>query len=316
MDDMIDPNMLRLPVIAAPLFIISTPKLVLAQCQAGVIGTMPSLNARPLAQLDEWLAEITETLEANPGWAPFGINLIVHKSNTRVEDDLALCIKYRVPLIITSLGARADVVAAVHSYGGIVLHDVINQGFARKAIAKGADGLILVAAGAGGHAGALSPFAFLRETRAWFDGTIALSGAIAHGASILAARALGADFAYIGSPFIATSEARASDAYQQAIIAAGAEDLVYTDYFTGVKGNYLKASIIQHGLDPDHLPSRDPNQMDFGDTEPAGAGPKAWKDIWGAGQGIGMVKQVMPTAALIDRLAAEYFAAKTKLLAG
>jgi nitronate monooxygenase len=303
---------LRLPVIGSPMFIVSTPDLVLAQCRAGVVGSMPSLNARPLAQLDEWLAQMTETLAAEPDAAPFAINLIVHKSNDRLEQDLALCAKYKVPIIITSLGAREDVNAAIHGYGGIVLHDVINQTFARKAVEKGADGLILVAAGAGGHAGAQSPFALVAETRQWFDGPVALSGSIATGAGILAARAMGADFAYIGSAFIATEEARATAEYKQAVVDSQAADLVYTDYFTGVKGNYLRSSIVTQGLDPDALPARDPSIMDFGER----AGPKAWKDIWGAGQGVGSIDAVVPAAALVDRLAREYEAARAALIAG
>lgn len=300
---------LRLPVIGSPMFIVSTPDLVLAQCRAGIVGSMPSLNARPIEQLDEWLAQMTEATANEPATAPFAINLIVHKSNDRLEQDLALCVKYKVPIIITSLGAREDVNAAIHSYGGVVLHDVINQTFARKAVEKGADGLILVAAGAGGHAGAQSPFAIMHETRAWFDGIIALSGSIASGEGILAAQAMGADLAYIGSAFIATQEARATEAYKQAVVEGTAQDLVYTDYFTGVKGNYLRSSIVAQGLDPDNLPSRDPSVMDFG----ASAGPKAWKDIWGCGQGIGAIHDVLPTAQLVDRFAADYAQAKARI---
>jgi nitronate monooxygenase len=307
---------LRLPVIGAPLFIISNPKLVVAQCQAGIVGAMPALNARPAAQLDEWLAEITESLAAwdrahpeQPA-APYAINQIVHKSNDRLEHDMAICAKYKVPLVITSLGARTDVNDAVHGWGGIVLHDVINDFFARKAIDKGADGLIAVAAGAGGHAGVKSPFALVQEIRAWFEGPLALSGAIATGGAVLAAQALGADFAYIGSAFIATEEARASDAYKQAIVEGTSDDIVYSNLFTGVHGNYLKASIRAAGLDPDHLPESDPSKMDFGGGERA---KKAWKDIWGCGQGIGAIEQVMPAAALVARLAREYQAARARL---
>ena len=305
---------LRLPVIASPLFIISVPDLVVAQCTAGVIGSMPSLNARPIELLDEWLHEIKARLAAHdaahPGRpaAPFAINLIVHKSNDRLEEDLALCVQHKVPLIISSLGARAEVNQAIHSYGGYVLHDVINQFYAHKAIEKGADGLVLVAAGAGGHAGNLSPFGLLQETRAWFDGPIALSGAIAHGRSILAAEAMGADFAYVGSAFIATQEARAVDEYKAMITRSGAEDIVYTNLITGVHGNYLKPSISAAGLDPDNLEKSDPTAMNFGSGR-----TKKWKDIWGSGQGIGAVKEVVPVARLVDRLAGEYFAARARL---
>jgi len=306
---------MRLPVIAAPLFIISNPDLVIAQCKAGVIGSMPSLNARGDERLEDWLEKITQALAdhdaANPNApaAPYAVNLIVHKSNPRLMEDLATCARFKVPLIITSLGANEEVNAAVRSWGGLVLHDVINQRFAHKAIEKGADGLILVAAGAGGHAGAQSPFALMAETRAWFDGPIALSGAIASGAGVLAARAMGADFAYIGSAFIATEEARASAAYKQAIVDGSAGDIVYSSYFTGVKGNYLRASIVAQGLDPDDLPQADPSAMDFA----AATGPKAWKDIWGAGQGIGAVHEIVPAAKLIERLRGEYEAARLRL---
>ena len=307
---------LRLPVIGAPLFIISTPKLVIAQCQAGIVGAMPALNARPASQLDEWLAEITESLAAwdrvhpdRPA-APYAINQIVHKSNDRLEHDMAVCAKYKVPVVITSLGARTDVNDAVRGWGGIVLHDVINDFFARKAIDKGADGLIAVAAGAGGHAGVKSPFALVQEIRAWFNGPLALSGAMATGDAVLAAQAIGADLAYIGSAFIATDEARASDAYKQAIVEGSSDDIVYSSLFTGVHGNYLKASIRAAGLDPDNLPESDPSKMDFGGGESA---KKAWKDIWGCGQGIGAIKQVVPTAELVARLAREYQAAKARL---
>ncbi len=302
-------------VIGSPLFIISNPKLVIAQCINGVIGSMPALNARPAAQLDEWLAEITEALAAHnrahperPA-APFAINQIVHKSNDRLQHDVEMCVKYKVPVIITSLGAREDVNAAVHSYGGVVLHDIINNRFARKAIEKGADGLIAVAAGAGGHAGVKSPFALVQEIREWFDGPLALSGSMATGDAILAAQAMGADFAYIGSAFIATEEARAADAYKQCIVESNSDDIVYSNLFTGVHGNYLAPSIRNAGLDPDHLPESDPSKMNFGSDR------KAWKDIWGCGQGIGAVKAVVPTAELIDRLKREYAAARARLLA-
>jgi nitronate monooxygenase len=303
---------LRLPVIASPLFIISNPDLVLAQCKAGVVGSFPALNARPAEMLDEWLARITEELAAydrahpDEPAAPFAVNQIVHKSNDRLEHDVAACVKYRVPVVITSLGARPDLNDAIHSYGGIVLHDVISIEHAHKAIERGADGLIAVAAGAGGHAGALSPFALIQEIRAWWDGPLALSGSIANGSAIFAAQAAGADLAYIGSAFIATDEANATDAYKRAIVDAKAEDILYTNYFTGVLGNYLKPSIRNAGLDPAALPQADPSKMNFGsgtDTK------KAWKDIWGCGQGIGAVSDVLPTAALVARLAEEYEAA-------
>ncbi len=305
---------LRLPVIASPLFIISVPDLVVAQCTSGIIGSMPSLNARPLEQLDEWLTEIRERLAAHDAAhperpsAPFAINLIVHKSNDRLDEDLKLIVKHKVPLIICSLGAREEVYSAIHSYGGYGIHDVINQFFAHKAIEKGADGLVLVAAGAGGHAGNLSPFGLVQETRAWFDGPIALSGAIAHGRSILAAEAMGADFAYIGSAFIATEEARAVDEYKAMIAGHGAEDIVYTNLITGVHGNYLKPSLQAAGLDPDNLDQSDKNAMNFGSGR-----VKKWKDVWGSGQGIGAVKDVLPTAQLVDRLAREYAEARVRL---
>jgi len=305
---------LKFPVIASPLFIISTPKLVIAQCKAGVVGSMPALNARPAEQLEEWLIEITETLAAHnrahpdkPA-APFAINQIVHKSNDRLEHDMAMCVKYKVPIIITSLGAREDVNDAAHSYGGIVLHDIINNKFAKKAIEKGADGLVAVAAGAGGHAGVKSPFALIQEIREWFDGPIALSGAIANGGAILAAQAMGADFAYIGSAFIATEEARAAEAYKQAIVEASSDDIVYSNLFTGVHGNYLAPSIRNAGLDPENLPESDASKMNFG-----GDAKKAWKDIWGCGQGIGAVKAVLPTADLVARLQREYEEARARL---
>ena len=310
---------LRLPVIAAPMFIVTGPELVIAQCKAGVVGTFPALNARPQSQLDEWLHRITEELAAHdrehpdsPA-APFGVNQIVHRSNDRLDADLATCAKWQVPLVITSLGAREDVNAAVHDWGGITLHDVIDNRFARKAIEKGANGLVPVAAGAGGHAGRQSPFALMQEIRAWFAGPIALSGAIACGRSILAAQALGADFAYIGSAWIATREANAPDAYKQAIVDGTAADIVYSNLFTGVHGNYLRASIVAAGLDPDHLPEGDLAAMDFGAG--GGTAAKAWKDIWGSGQGIGVVDAVVSAAGLVDRLAAEYQAAKAGLLA-
>jgi nitronate monooxygenase len=305
---------LSFPVIASPLFIISNPQLLIAQCKAGIVGSMPALNARPASQLEEWLIEITEALNQHnkdhpeqPA-APFAINQIVHKSNDRLEHDMALCVKYKVPIIITSLGAREDVNAAAHSYGGVVMHDVINNTFAKKAIEKGADGLIAVAAGAGGHAGVKSPFALIQEIRAWFDGPLALSGSIANGASVLAAQAMGADFAYIGSAFIATQEARAVDAYKQALVDATSDDIVYSNLFTGVHGNYLAPSIRNAGLDPENLPQSDPSKMNFG-----GDAKKAWKDIWGCGQGIGAVKSVVPAAALVERLKTEYAAAKDRL---
>ncbi|MGO7031503.1 nitronate monooxygenase [Rhizobium ruizarguesonis] len=307
---------LRLPVIGSPLFIISHPALTLAQCKAGIVGAFPALNARPESQLDEWLAEITEELArhdaAHPERpaAPFAVNQIVHMSNKRLEHDLTLCVKYKVPIVISSLGAVPEVNAAVHSYGGIVLHDIINNRHAHSAIRKGADGLIAVAAGAGGHAGTLSPFALVQEIREWFDGPLLLAGAIATGGAILAAEAMGADMAYIGSPFIATEEARAADAYKQAIVAGAAGDIVYSNYFTGVHGNYLKPSIVAAGMDPDNLPLADVSKMDF---EQAVGGAKAWKDIWGSGQGISAVKAVEPVANLVDRLEAEYRVARARL---
>jgi nitronate monooxygenase len=311
---------LALPVIGSPLFIISNPKLVIEQCKAGIVGSMPALNARPASQLDEWLHEITETLAAwnrahpeQPA-APFAINQIVHKSNDRLEHDLEMVVKYKVPVIITSLGARTDVNDAIHGYGGMVLHDIINNAFAHKAIEKGADGLIAVAAGAGGHAGVKSPFALVQEIRQWFDGPLVLSGAIANGDAILAAQAMGADLAYIGSAFIATEEARASDAYKQCIVDSTSDDIVYTSLFTGVHGNYLKPSISAAGLDPDHLPESDPSKMNFGGGE--GSKGKAWKDIWGCGQGIAAVTEVTSTAALVARLKREYAQARVRLLGG
>ncbi len=306
---------LSLPVIGSPLFIISNPQLVIEQCKAGVVGSMPALNARPAAQLEDWLAEITETLaaydKANPDKpsAPFAINQIVHKSNDRLEHDMQVCAKYKVPIVITSLGAREDVNQAVHAWGGVVLHDIINNKFAHKAIEKGADGLIAVAAGAGGHAGVKSPFALIQEIRQWFDGPIALSGSIASGGAVLAAQAMGADFAYIGSAFIATHEARASDAYKQAIVEGSSDDIVYSNLFTGVHGNYLAPSIRAAGMDPDNLPESDPSKMNFG-----GDAKKAWKDIWGCGQGIGAISAVTSTAELVARLHSEYQAARARLM--
>lgn len=305
---------MSLPVIGSPLFIISNPKLVIEQCKAGVVGSMPALNARPAELLDEWLAEITETLaaynKANPDKpaAPFAINQIVHKSNDRLEHDMQVCAKYKVPIVITSLGAREDVNQAVHSWGGVVLHDIINNKFAHKAIEKGADGLIAVAAGAGGHAGTKSPFALIQEIRQWFDGPLALSGSIASGGAILAAQAMGADFAYIGSAFIATHEARAQDAYKQAIVDSNSDDIVYSNLFTGVHGNYLAPSIRAAGLDPDNLPESDPSKMNFG-----GDAKKAWKDIWGCGQGIGAINAVISTAELVGKLRREYEEARARL---
>ncbi len=309
---------LSLPVIGSPLFIISNPKLVIEQCKAGIVGSMPALNARPASQVDEWLHEITEGLAAHdkahperPA-APYAINQIVHKSNDRLEHDMAAVVKWKVPVIITSLGARTDVNDAVHSYGGIVLHDIINNTFAKKAIEKGADGLIAVAAGAGGHAGIKSPFALVQEIRQWFDGPVALSGAIANGGAVLAAQAMGADFAYIGSAFIATHEARASEDYKHAIVQGSSDDIVYSSLFTGVHGNYLKASVRAAGLDPDNLPESDPSKMSFGGGE--GSKPKAWKEIWGSGQGIGAVTEVTSTANLVARLKREYDDARRRLL--
>ncbi len=299
---------LQLPAIASPMFIISNPDLVIAQCKAGIIGAFPSLNARQPGQFEEWLQRLNE--EIGPEDAPYAVNLILHRSNVRLEEDLALCVKYKVPMIITSLGARTDVNDAIHSYGGIVLHDVINQKFAHKAIEKGADGLILVAAGAGGHAGTQSPFALVRETREWFDGPIALSGSIGHGASIAGAIAMGADFAYMGSIFIATDEANAVAGYKQMIATCSAEDILYSNIFTGVHGNYLKPSIVNAGLDPDKLAGQEAEKMDFAAM---GSDAKAWKDIWGCGQGIGTIKDVQPAAQLIERLKSEYKTALANL---
>jgi nitronate monooxygenase len=308
---------LPFPVIGSPMFILSTPKLVIAQCIAGVVGSMPSLNARPASQLDDWLAEITETLaaynQANPDKpaAPFAINQIVHKSNDRLEQDMALCVKHKVPIYITSLGAREDVYQAAHSHGGVVLHDIINNAFAHKAIEKGADGLVAVAAGAGGHAGVKSPFALIQEIRQWFDGPLALSGAISTGGAVLAAQAMGADFAYIGSAFIATEEARATEDYKQAVVDCNSDDIVYTNLFTGVHGNYLAPAIRKAGLDPDNLPTSDPSKMNFGGDIAA----KAWKDIWGCGQGIGAIDKVQTAGQYIAQLRREYEEARQRVCA-
>jgi nitronate monooxygenase len=308
---------LRLPVIGSPLFIVSGPELVIAQCKAGVVGSFPALNARPASQLDEWLHQITEELAAhnrdNPDRpaAPYAVNQIVHKSNNRLQEDIAMCAKWQVPITITSLGAQEELNKAVHSWGGIAFHDVINDRFARKAIEKGADGLIPVAAGAGGHAGVTSPFALMREIREWFDGPVALSGSIAHGASVLAAQAMGADLGYIGSAFIATKEANAVDGYKEDIVEAKAADIVYSDLFTGVSGNYLRQSIERAGMDPNNLPKGDISTMNFGSGGNSDA--KAWKDIWGSGQGIGAIKEVQTVAQLVDQLEAEYRAAKASL---
>ncbi len=309
---------LRLPVVGSPLFIISNPDLVIAQCKAGIVGSFPSLNARPEPVLEEWLIRITEELDrynqANPDTpaAPFAVNQIVHGSNNRLEYDLEMCVKYKVPIVITSLGAKEMVNEAVHSYGGITLHDIINNRFAKKAIEKGADGLIAVAAGAGGHAGEQSPFALIQEIREWFDGPLPCSGSIATGDAVLAAQAMGADLAYIGSAFIATEEANAEQAYKQAIVDCGADDIVYSNLFTGVHGNYLRPSIENAGLDPDNLPVSDPSAMNFGSGGNTDA--KAWKDIWGSGQGIGAVKTIGSTADYVAKLQAEYQAAKARIL--
>ncbi|UTW48777.1 nitronate monooxygenase family protein [Bacterioplanoides sp. SCSIO 12839] len=301
---------LSVPAVAAPLFIISGPELVIAQCKAGIVGSFPSLNARGEGEFEKWLIQITEELDAynqaNPDKpaAPFAVNQIVHRSNNRLEEDLALCVKYKVPIIITSLGARVEVNEAIHSYGGIVLHDIINNTFAKKAVEKGADGLIAVAAGAGGHAGTQSPLALIQEIREWFDGPLLLSGSITTGDSILAAQAMGADLGYIGSAFIATKEARAEEDYKQCLVDSTAEDIVYSNLFTGVHGNYLKPSIINAGMDPDNLPESDPSKMNFGSG--GNTDKKAWKDIWGCGQGIGAIKDVQTAGQLIERLGNEY----------
>lgn len=308
---------LRVPVIGAPLFIVSNPNLVIAQCKAGVVGSFPSLNARPASQLDEWLHEITEALAEHDRQhpespsAPFAVNQIVHRTNDRFEHDMEVCAKWKVPIVITSLGAREELNHAVHGWGGITLHDIIDDRFARKAIEKGADGLIAVASGAGGHAGRWSPFALVQEIRKWFDGPLVLSGAIATGRAILAAQAMGADLAYIGSPFIATPEARATDEYKAAICASGAADIIYSSLFTGIPGNYLRSSIAAAGLDPNNLPAGAPADMKFASA----SGAKAWRDIWGSGQGIGAVDKVQPAGELIARLVDEYRAAKAQLCA-
>ena len=308
---------LRVPVVAAPLFIISNPDLVIAECKAGIVGSFPSLNARPIEMLDQWLTRITEELDRynqeNPDQpaAPFAVNQIVHRSNDRLWEDVELCVKHKVPIIITSLGARPELNEAIHSYGGVVLHDIINNRFAHKAIEKGADGLIAVAAGAGGHAGTLSPFALIQEIRAWFDGPLLLSGSIANGNAILAAQAMGADLAYIGSPFIATEEANAAAAYKEMIVEGSADDIVYSNLFTGVHGNYLKPSIVASGMDPENLPDSDPSQMKFGSG--GSSKSKAWKDIWGSGQGIGAVEAVVPAAARVADLSAQYQAARSRM---
>jgi len=311
---------LRIPVVGAPLFIVSNPKLVIAQCTAGIVGSFPALNARPAELLDEWLHEVTEALAAwdrdhpdRPA-APFAVNQIVHRSNDRFEHDMAVCAKWKVPIVITSLGARVELNEAVHGWGGITLHDVIDDRFARKAVEKGADGVIAVAAGAGGHAGRWSPFALIQEIRAWFDGPLILSGAIANGGSVLAAVAAGADLAYVGSPFIATAEANAPDAYKQAIVDSGASDIVYSDLFTGVHGNYLRASIVNAGLDPDNLAAGSLDTMKFGSDGSSRA--KAWRDIWGSGQGIGVIDRVQPAGDYVAELAAQYDAAKARLEVG
>src|SRR4249919_2359399 len=306
---------LRIPAIGAPLFIVSNPDLVIAQCKGGIVGSFPALNARPQSQLDEWIHQITEELaaydQANPDApsAPFAVNQIVHRSNDRFEDDMLTCAKWKVPIVITSLGARVELNDAVHSWGGITLHDIIDDRYARKAVEKGADGLIAVAAGAGGHAGRWSPFAIVQEVRQRFEGPVILSGAIATGGAVLAAQAMGADFAYIGSPFIATPEARATPEYKQAIIESGAADIVTSALFTGVSGNYLRASILAAGLDPDNLPQPGPDAMNF----QAATGAKAWRDIWGSGQGIGVLDKVTPASELIARLTKEYFEAKARI---
>ncbi|MGK2910537.1 MAG: NAD(P)H-dependent flavin oxidoreductase [Sphingobium sp.] len=303
-------NRLKIPAIASPMFIISQPELVIAECRAGVVGSFPSLNARPSGVFEEWLKQLRNDLSDQD--APFAVNLIVHRTNARLEEDLALCVKYQVPLVITSLGARTDVNEAIHSYGGLVFHDVIDDKFARKAVEKGADGLIAVAAGAGGHAGTLSPFALVQEIRQWFDGPVALSGAIATGDAILAARAMGADFAYMGSVFIATQEANAEPDYKQMIVDSAGADIIYSNLFTGVHGNYLRPSIVRAGLDPDDLPVSDASKMDFAAMSD---GTKAWRDIWGCGQGIGAVHEVVTTAALVERLVGEYRAAQARVCA-
>ena len=308
---------LRIPVIGSPMFIVSNPKLVIAQCTSGIVGSFPALNARPQALLDEWLHEITEALadwnrdHPDRPAAPYAVNQIVHRSNDRFEHDMAVCAKWQVPIVITSLGARVELNQAVHSWGGITLHDVIDDRFARKAVEKGADGVIAVAAGAGGHAGRWSPFALIQEIRRWFEGPLILSGAIANGGAVLAAQAAGADLAYVGSPFIATEEANATEDYKQAIVDSGAADIIYSDLFTGVHGNYLRSSIVNSGLDPDNLAAGNLDTMKFGSE--GSAKPKAWKDIWGSGQGIGIIERVRPAAEYVDLLASQYAAAKARL---
>lgn len=311
-------NRLSIPVVGSPMFIVSNPDLVIAQCKAGIVGSFPALNARPASMLDEWLKKITTELDtynqANPEKpaAPFAVNQIVHRTNPRLEEDLALCVKYKVPIVITSLGSRPEVYEAVHSYGGVVFHDVIDNTFARKAADKGADGIIAVAAGAGGHAGTWSPFALVQEIREWFDGPLLLAGAIATGDAILAAEAMGADLAYIGSPFISTREANAEDSYKQMIVNSGASDITYTDRFTGVHGNYLTQSLVAAGIDPKALQAGAMNDMDFGAALKE-ENKKAWKDIWSAGQGVGAIKDSPPAAEYIARLKAQYDAARQRL---
>ena len=306
---------LRLPIIGAPLFIVSNPHLVIAQCKSGIVGSFPALNARPQSQLDEWLHEITEALaehdrnHPDTPSAPFAVNQIVHRSNDRFEADMETCARWKVPIVITSLGAREELNHAVHGWGGITLHDIIDDRFARKAIEKGADGLIAVAAGAGGHAGKWSPFALIQEIRRWFDGPLILSGAIANGRAVLAAQVMGADLAYIGTPFIATPEARATDEYKQGIVEGGAADIVNSALFTGIPGNYLRASIVAAGMDPNDLPEPGPDAMNF----QSASGAKAWRDIWGSGQGIGAIDAVVPAAELVDRLAREYAEARAAI---
>ncbi len=308
---------LRLPLVGAPQFIVANPELVTAQCKAGIVGSFPALNARPQPLLDEWLTRIEDDLAAwdaahpDTPAAPYAVNQIVHRTNERLEQDVASCVKHKVPIVITSLGARQDVNDAIHSYGGIVLHDIINVAFAKKALEKGADGLIAVCAGAGGHAGGLSPFALVQEIREFFDGPLLLSGAIANGGAILAAQAMGADLAYVGSAFIATKEANAADAYKQMIVDSAAEDVIYTNLFTGVHGNYLKGSVVNAGLDPNNLPESDPSKMSFASGE--GSKAKAWKDIWGAGQGVGGVHEIVSAGELVARFKREYDAAKARI---
>lgn len=301
---------LSIPAIASPLFILSRPELVIAQCRAGIVGSFPSLNARPSGMFEQWLQQLTRELTQKD--APFAVNLIVHNTNPRLDEDLALCVKYKVPMVITSLGARTDVFDAIHSYGGFVFHDVIDNAFARKAVDKGADGLVAVASGAGGHAGTLSPFALIQEIRQWWDGPLALSGSIATGGAILAAQALGADLAYMGSVFIATKEADADPAYKQMVVDCDGDDIVYSNLFTGVHGNYLKPSIVRAGLDPDNLPESDPSKMNFAELS---EGKKAWRDIWGCGQGIGAVHEILPAGERVRRLGEEYRAAKVRVAA-